>query len=197
MSLNSKVTIIDYGAGNIQSLLFAFERLGTQAVLSSDPETISNSDHVVFPGVGAAGAAMKKLKQTGLNTLIPELKQPVLGICLGMQLMCEFSEEQNTEGLNIFDSKVQKFDSSLKIPCIGWNTVTFESEGLYKGISSGAYMYFVHSYFVPLQNASSGITNYGLDYSASLEKDNFFGVQFHPEKSALEGSQILSNFLKL
>ena len=191
------LVIINYGAGNIQSIMFAIERLGYKAVLSNNPEEIKAADKVIFPGVGEASYAMKRLKESGLDTLIPTLKQPVLGICLGMQLMCQSSEEGNTKGLGIFDVDVIKFSSKVKVPQMGWNTIYNLKSDLFKGIAENEYMYLVHSFYAPLCQETIATTNYELEYSSALEKDNFFGTQFHPEKSGDVGEQILNNFLKL
>ncbi|MFV9484503.1 imidazole glycerol phosphate synthase subunit HisH [Christiangramia sp. ASW11-125] len=192
-----KIAIIDYGAGNIQSIKFAVQRLGFEAVLSSNAEEIQNADKVIFPGVGEAGSAMRMLRSTGLDKLIPDLKQPVLGICLGMQLMCKSSEEGNTAGLGIFDAEVKKFNADLKVPQIGWNTIT-ELEGkLFENVSAEEYVYLVHSFYVPECSDEIARTNYGVDYSTALNRNNFYGVQFHPEKSSKTGEQILKNFLNL
>ncbi|PIE48560.1 MAG: imidazole glycerol phosphate synthase subunit HisH, partial [Flavobacteriales bacterium] len=178
-----KLSIIDYGAGNIQSILFALQRLGYEAVLTDNADEISSSDKVIFPGVGEASSAMKKLKNTRLDKLIPQLKQPVLGICLGMQLMCQHSEEGNINGLGIFDLDVKKFNSTkVKTPQIGWNTIYNLKGSLFKNISENSYMYLVHSYFVPFCKNTIAVTDYELEYSSALQKDNFYGVQFHPEK---------------
>jgi len=193
-----KLVIIDYGAGNIKSIEFAFERLGVHAVLSSNPQEIKEADKVIFPGVGAAGAAMKKLKDSGLDLLIPQLKQPVLGICLGMQLMCKHSQENDTQGLGIFDVDVLKFDAQqVKVPQIGWNKITDVSTPLMNSIVEGSYIYMVHSYYVPRCKDTIAISTYDLSYSAALHKDNFYGTQFHPEKSSSVGEQLLKNFLAL
>ena len=192
-----KIAIIDYGAGNIQSIKFAVQRLGFEAVLSSNAEEIQNADKVIFPGVGEAGSAMRMLRSTGLDKLIPNLKQPVLGICLGMQLMCKSSEEGNTTGLGIFDAEVKKFNANLKVPQIGWNTIT-ELEGkLFENVCAEEYVYLVHSFYVPECSDEIARTNYGVDYSTALNRNNFYGVQFHPEKSSKTGEQILKNFLNL
>lgn len=192
-----KIAIIDYGAGNIQSIKFAVQRLGFEAVLSSNAEEIQNADKVIFPGVGEAGSAMRMLRSTGLDKIIPNLKQPVLGICLGMQLMCKSSEEGNTTGLGIFDAEVKKFNADLKVPQIGWNTIT-ELEGkLFENVCAEEYVYLVHSYYVPECSDEIARTNYGVDYSTALNRNNFYGVQFHPEKSSKTGEQILKNFLNL
>ena len=192
-----KIVIINYGAGNIQSIMFAIERLGYKAVLSNNPEEIKAADKVIFPGVGEASSAMKMLEKSGLDALIPTLKQPVLGICLGMQLMCNFSEEGDTKGLGIFDADVIKFTSKVKVPQMGWNQIYNLKSDLFKGISENEYMYLVHSFYAPLCAETIATTNYELEYSSALENDNFYGTQFHPEKSGDVGEQILGNFLKL
>lgn len=190
-----KIVIIDYGAGNIQSIMFAIKRLGYEAVLSHDVEEIRNADKVIFPGVGEASSAMAKLRDSGLDKIIPQLKQPVLGICLGMQLMCRSSEEGNTRGLNIFDLDVVKFPKTVKVPQIGWNQITDLKTDLFKGIPDKSYIYLVHSFYAPLDAETIATSEYALPYSAALQKDNFHGVQFHPEKSSDVGSEILKNFL--
>ena len=192
-----KIVIINYGAGNIQSIKFAIQRLGFEAVLSHDEEEIRNADKVIFPGVGEASSAMKMLKSTGLDKVIPTLKQPVLGICLGMQLMCKYCEEGNTEGLNIFDVDVVKFDATEKVPQIGWNQIENLKSDLFKGIKEKEYMYLVHSFYVPMNDEAIATTNYGIKYASALQEKNFYGVQFHPEKSSKAGAQILKNFLEL
>ncbi len=192
-----KIVIIDYGAGNIQSIQFAVQRLGYQSVLSSDPEEIKSADKVIFPGVGEASSAMSKLRATDIDSLIPELKQPVLGICLGMQLMCNSSEEGNTKGLGIFDVNVLKFNSGMKVPQIGWNQIYDLKSQLFDGVGDNEYMYLVHSFYAPLCKETIAKTDYGVVYSSALQKDNFYGVQFHPEKSSDAGAQILKDFLAL
>lgn len=192
-----KIVIINYGAGNIQSIMFAIERLGFKAVLSNDPEEIKAADKVIFPGVGEASYAMKMLKKSGLDSLIPTLKQPVFGICLGMQLMCNSSEEGNTEGLGIFDVDVVKFSPKVKVPQMGWNNIYNLKSDLFKGIAENEYMYLVHSFYAPICDETIATTNYELEYSSALENDNFYGTQFHPEKSGDIGEQILGNFLNL
>ena len=192
-----KIVIIDYGAGNIKSIQFAFKRLGYDAILSSDAQAIKESDKVIFPGVGEAGHAMKMLKKSGLDTLIPTLKQPVLGICLGMQLMCNHTEESNTKGLGIFDVEVRKFSNAVKVPQMGWNSITNLTSNLFKGISEGEYMYLVHSYYAEQCKETIAITNYETNYASALQHENFYGVQFHPEKSSTAGEQLLKNFLAL
>ena len=192
-----KIVIIDYGAGNIQSIMFAIKRLGFEAVLSHDAEEIRNADKVIFPGVGEASSAMEKLRATGLDKVIPTLKQPVLGICLGMQLMCHSSEEGETEGLGIFDLDVVKFSNKVKVPQIGWNQISKLKSKLFANIPEKSYIYLVHSFFAPIGEETIAISEYDVEYSAALQKDNFYGVQFHPEKSSDVGSGILQNFLKI
>lgn len=191
------LVIIDYGAGNIQSIKFAIQRLGFEAVLTSDVNQILAADKVIFPGVGEASSAMAKLKASGLDNLIPKLKQPVLGICLGMQLMCNSSEEGNTKGLGIFDVDVVKFSNQVKVPQIGWNQITNLKSHLFEGISETEFIYMVHSFYAPLSENTVAISDYGIPYSAALQKNNFYGTQFHPEKSSVVGERILLNFLKL
>ncbi len=191
-----KLVIIDYGTGNIQSIKFAFQRLGVEAELTNDPETIQKADRVIFPGVGEASSAMDKLWESGLHDLIPALKQPVLGICLGMQLMCNSSEEGDTEGLGIFDTEVVKFNSGLKVPQIGWNKIEHLRSPLFQGMGED-FIYLVHSFYAPKTEETIATSSYGVDYSAALHKDNFYGVQFHPEKSGEYGAKILENFIKL
>jgi glutamine amidotransferase len=192
-----KVVIIDYGAGNIRSVQFAFRRLGLEPEVSNDAELISAADRVVFPGVGQASSALSKLQATGLDRLLPDLKQPVLGICLGMQLMCHHTEENMTPGLGIFDCVVRKFPDIEKVPQIGWNEVQQLKGPLFKGIREKEYMYLVHSYYAEKCADTVAYCQYGLKYSAALSKDNFFGVQFHPEKSSDAGEKLLQNFLNL
>lgn len=192
-----KIVIIDYGAGNIQSIRFALERLGYSGILSSDPEVIKAADKVIFPGVGEASSAMRKLKSTGLDQLIPALQQPVLGICLGMQLMCNSTEEGDTAGLGIFDVEVLHFENDLKVPHIGWNRIKDLKTPLFEGVRENEYVYLVHSYYAPVCKETIAKCDYGLNYSSALKKDNFYGVQFHPEKSSTAGEKILENFLKL
>jgi glutamine amidotransferase len=191
------LVIIDYGAGNIQSIKFAIQRLGFEAVLTSDVNQILAADKVIFPGVGEASSAMAKLKASGLDNLIPKLKQPVLGICLGMQLMCNSSEEGNTKGMGIFDVDVVKFSNQVKVPQIGWNQITNLKSHLFEGISETEFIYMVHSFYAPLSENTVAISDYGIPYSAALQKNNFYGTQFHPEKSSVVGELILLNFLKL
>jgi len=191
-----KVVIIDYGAGNIQSIRFALERLGATAVLSHDGEEIQQASHVIFPGVGEASSAMEKLRATGLDALIPTLTQPVLGICLGMQLMCNHTEEGDTEGLKIFDTKVVRFSTELNVPHMGWNTV--EGSGvLFAGIPDNNHFYLVHSFYAQPNDNTVGRCKYSVPFAAALAKENFYGTQFHPEKSGTVGAKLLQNFLGL
>lgn len=192
-----KIVIINYGAGNIQSIKFAVQRLGHEAVLSNDADEIKAADKVIFPGVGEASSAMKMLRETGLDTVIPNLKQPVLGICLGMQLMCNSSEEGNTKGLGVFDVDVHRFDSTVKVPQIGWNQISNLKTELFEAIKENEFIYLVHSFYAPICSETIATTNYGLQYSTALQKDNFYGTQFHPEKSSKAGTKILKNFLEL
>ncbi|WP_109300771.1 imidazole glycerol phosphate synthase subunit HisH [Aquimarina sp. AU474] len=192
-----KIVIINYGAGNIQSIKFAIQRLGYEAVLSDNPEEIKAADKVIFPGVGEASSAMRKLKASGLDALVPKLKQPVLGICLGMQLMCNATEEGNTKGLGIFDVDVLRFNHGVKVPQIGWNQIESLESPLFNSVKEKDYIYLVHSYYAPVIKNTVAKTNYGVEYSTALHKDNFYGTQFHPEKSSLAGEQILKNFLEL
>lgn len=192
-----KIVIINYGAGNIQSIMFAIERLGFKAVLSNNPEEIRKADKVIFPGVGEASSAMSKLIESGLDSLIPNLKQPVLGICLGMQLMCRSSEEGNTKGLGIFEVNVIKFSNKVKVPQMGWNQIYNLKSDLFAAIPENEFMYLVHSFYAPNCDEAIATTNYELEYASALQKDNFYGTQFHPEKSGAVGEKILENFLKM
>ena len=192
-----KLVIIDYGAGNIKSIQFAFQRLGVEAKLSNSPIEILSADKVIFPGVGEASNAMYKLKESKLDTLIPTLKQPVLGICLGMQLMCNSTEEGNTKGLGIFNTEVKRFSNQVKVPQMGWNTITNLKSNLFKGINNNAFMYLVHSYYAELCPQTIATTFYDIEYASAIENENFYGVQFHPEKSSEAGEQLLKNFLEL
>ena len=187
------IAIIDYDAGNVRSLQFALERLGVASVLTADPKVIQAAEKDI-PGQGAAASAMKKLKQTGLDLLIPQLKQPVLGICLGMQLLCDTTEEGGVNGLGIIPGKVVRFSNKVKVPQMGWNTLTKLQSPLFKQINEGDFMYLVHSFYVPLCDATIAQSDYDGAYSVALQKDNFYRVQFHPEKSSKAGSQLLQNF---
>lgn len=192
-----KVTIIEYGAGNLFSVKAAVERLGGEVVCSADPEMIRGADKVIFPGVGQAAAAMRQLRRYGLDRVIPELEVPVLGICLGMQLMCAYSEEGATEGLGIFPMRVNEFEKSSKVPHMGWNGVYDLKSGLLEGVNEGERVYFVHSYYVPVNEYTVASCDYQVVFSAAIRKGNFWGCQFHPEKSAGVGERIIENFLKM
>jgi len=189
--------IVNYGAGNIKSIQFAFQRLGYEAKLSDIPEELIKADKVIFPGVGEASSAMKMLKESGLDSLIPKLNQPVLGICLGMQLMCNYTEEGDTKGLGIFNTNVKRFSNGVKVPQMGWNTIKNLKSDLFKGIDEQEYMYLVHSYYAENCDETIATSDYEIVYASALENDNFFGVQFHPEKSGKVGEQLLKNFLDL
>jgi len=196
-----KIAIIKYNAGNIQSVLFALERIGYPAVVTDDAALIRSAEKVIFPGVGEASTAMNYLKERKLDDLIISLKQPVLGICLGMQLLCEYSAENNTTCLSVFDKvQVRQFspvNKQLKVPQIGWNTITNLNTALFQHVKENSYCYFVHGYYAEINPYTIAVTNYVQPYSSALKKDNFYGVQFHPEKSAEAGEQILKNFLGL
>lgn len=193
------IAVIDYEAGNVQSVLYALQRLGVTAIVTAEADILQSADKVIFPGVGHAGAAMLSLQQKGLDKVIKNLQQPVLGICVGMQLLCRHSEEDNTEGLGIIDAVVKKFEpiEELKVPQMGWNTIQAMRGPLFTGIANESYVYYVHSYYVELGRHTSALTEYGLLYSAAVREGNFYGVQFHTEKSALVGQQILQNFLNI
>jgi glutamine amidotransferase len=197
-----EIVIVKYNAGNIQSVLYALERIGIDAIVSDDHERIQKADKVIFPGVGEASSAMQYLREHKLDQLLLSLRQPVLGICLGMQLMCRFSEENHTDCLGIFDEEVKRFsdsgsNSGFKIPQIGWNTISNLKTPLFAGIKEESYCYFVHGYYAALGNHTIAETNYILPYSSALHKDNYYGVQFHPEKCAEVGELILQNFIRL
>ncbi len=195
-----ELAIIKYNAGNIQSVLYALERIGMQATVTDDPEAIRSAERVIFPGVGEASSAMQYLRERKLDELILGLRQPVLGICLGMQLMCRFSEENNTTCLGIFNEDVRRFQSSsrdFKIPQMGWNTITGLKTGLFQNVPESSYCYFVHSFYASLGPHTIAVTDYIHPYSAGLHRDNFYGVQFHPEKSAAIGEKIIRNFLEI
>jgi glutamine amidotransferase len=195
------VTIIKYNAGNIQSVLFALERIGVTAEVTDDLEKIRLADKVIFPGVGEASTAMHYLKERGMDVLIRSLTQPVLGICLGMQLMCRYSEENATDCLGIFDEEVKKFPQShnvnFKVPQIGWNSIYDLRTDLFTDVKENSYCYFVHGYYAALGEHTIATTNYIQPYSSAMQKNNFYGLQFHVEKSAEAGAQILKNFLSL
>ena len=194
------VAIIKYNAGNIYSVYCACKRLGIEAIITDDPDQIRKADKVIFPGVGEARAAMEHLQATGLADVIKGLRQPVLGICIGMQLLCSHSEEGDVDCLGIFEVPVVRFksdDAAFKVPQMGWNTIQNTQTALFVGIQPADYVYYVHSYHVPICNYTIAETDYIHPYSAALHKDNFWATQFHPEKSGSVGEQILKNFLSL
>ncbi|MDF2931851.1 MAG: imidazole glycerol phosphate synthase subunit HisH [Chryseobacterium sp.] len=191
------VAIIKYNGGNVNSVQNALNRLGEKSIITDDFELIQKADKVIFPGVGEASSTMKLLKEKDLDQLIPKLTQPVLGICLGMQLMCGNNEEGNTTGMGIFDINVKKFPSENIVPHMGWNIVSVLKSSLFSDISEENDFYFVHSYYCELSDFTTSVCDYILPFSASLQKDNFFATQFHPEKSEKFGNQLLKNFLKI
>ncbi|MCW3073763.1 MAG: hisH [Flaviaesturariibacter sp.] len=192
-----KVVLIKYNAGNIQSVLNALGRLGIDAEVTADIESIQKAGKVIFPGVGAASSAMQSLRAAGLDNVIKELKQPVLGICVGMQLLCDHSDEADTDCLGIVPVKVRKFTSGLKVPQVGWNTIYGLQSPLFNGVDDNSYVYNVHSYFAEDSPYTIAKCEYGLEYAAAIQKDNFYGVQFHTEKSAEIGDKIIKNFLDI
>ena len=193
------LVIIDYNAGNVQSVLFAMERLGVEAVLTADHDTIRGAEKVIFPGVGEANTTMAYLQERGLDEVIRSLTQPVLGICLGMQLLCEYSEENDTPCLGIIPQKVMRFrpKQGEKVPHMGWNSIRNLKNGVFQPELEGDYVYFVHSYYVEEGPYTTSLTDYVLPFSSGLQKDNFYATQFHPEKSGKVGEAILKNFLAL
>ncbi|MEO6038393.1 MAG: imidazole glycerol phosphate synthase subunit HisH [Saprospiraceae bacterium] len=198
------IAVVKYNAGNIQSVLFALERLGTEAIWTDDPEQLRRADRVIFPGVGEASSAMHYLRERGLDTVLRSLRQPVLGICLGLQLFCRHSEEQDTDCLGIFDLAVRRFPAPaaaaadpLKVPHMGWNKLLDLKGPLFTGIEEGEFVYFVHSFYAEPSPEAVATTDYGRPFSAALQRDNFYAVQFHPEKSGLAGQRILQNFLEI
>jgi glutamine amidotransferase len=194
------VAIVKYNAGNIYSVDYARKRLGIEPIITADKEILQKADKVIFPGQGEATQTMQYLKAHRLNELISDLKQPVLGICIGMQLLCQFSEEGNVDCLGVFDVPVLKFKPEKqedKIPHMGWNTLTNLKSDLYRGLQDEAFVYFVHSYYVPVNDYTIAEADYTLNFSASMHKNNFYATQFHPEKSGIVGEVILKNFLKL
>lgn len=191
------IAIIKYNGGNVNSVQNAVRRLNADSVITDDFDIIRNADKVIFPGVGEASSTMENLKEKGLDLLIPSLQQPVLGICLGMQLMCSDNEEGNTIGMGIFDIRVRKFPSEDIVPHMGWNTVSQFRSGVFSGIEENSDVYFVHSYYCERSEFTTSVCDYILPFSASLQKDNFYAMQFHPEKSGTVGSRLLENFLKL
>ena len=195
-----KLAIIKYNAGNIRSVLNALERLGAEAEVTDDHEAILAADKIIFPGVGAASSAMESLKQGGLDQVIKNLKQPVLGICVGMQLMCEHSEENDTDCLGIVPVRVRRFPANedlVKVPQVGWNAIYGLRSGLFSGVAENSYIYNVHSYYAEDSEYTIAHCEYGLEYAAAIRRDNFYGVQFHTEKSAETGDRIIENFLSL
>ncbi len=194
-----KIAIIKYAAGNVRSVTYALKRLGIEPIITDDFNIINQADKVIFPGVGEASSTMELLRKTKLDQLIPTLKQPVLGICLGMQLMCKHTEEGNTDGMGIFDLNVKKFKASSEftVPHMGWNEVTPTQSLLFTGIPNNSHFYFVHSYYAEIGINTSGTTEYIQPFSSALQSGNFYGVQFHPEKSAQSGQILIENFLKL
>lgn len=191
------IAILKYNAGNTQSVENAIRRLGYECVITSDKQQLIAADKVIFPGVGEASTAMAHLKANGLDTILISLQQPVLGVCLGMQLMCQSTEEGNTVGLGIFDTEVKKFPPQDIVPHMGWNTISNPKVSLFNSITETEHFYFVHSYYAQFCNQTVAECDYILPYSAVLQKDNFYGVQFHPEKSGIAGEQLLKNFLAL
>ncbi len=194
------VAIVKYNAGNIRSVDYALRRLGVEPVITADAAVLRQADKVIFPGVGEAGTTMRHLRAEGLDSLILSLRQPVLGICLGMQLMCRHSEEGNVDCLGIFDAEVKRFVAAWhedKVPHMGWNTVSLVSGDLFQGFDKPEYVYFVHSYYVPLHPFTAAQADYIQPFSAALQRDNFYATQFHPEKSGNVGERILRNFLTL
>ena len=191
------IAVIKYNAGNIRSVVNALSRLGQQCIVTDKKEEICSADRVIFPGVGEAGSAMRYLRERELDRVIISLRQPVLGICLGLQLMCRYSEESNTECLNIFDPEVRRFPKHDKVPHMGWNNFSSLSGELFKGISATDDVYYVHSYYPTLSSCTTAVCNYIIPFSAAMQKENFYATQFHPEKSASTGERILKNFLEL
>jgi glutamine amidotransferase len=192
-----KVVIIDYKGGNVQSVRFALERLGIEATLTADKHLIREADKVIFPGEGEANSAMRQLRADGLDMLIPTLTQPFLGICLGMQLLCRHSEENDTPLLNIIPLEVKRFETQLKVPHMGWNTLYNLKSQVMSGLEEQDYVYFVHSYYVPVSSHTIATTDYPQPFSAAVQHQNFYAVQFHTEKSGPTGTRILQNFLAL
>jgi glutamine amidotransferase len=191
------IAIIDYGAGNIRSVQNALARLGSESKLTNDPIELQEADKVIFPGVGEASFAMNQLREQQLDVLIPTLEKPVLGICLGMQLLCSYSEEGSTKTLGVFDTPVKEFKPILNVPHMGWNSCELTASPIFNRIKSSDDFYFVHSFYAEICSATSATCDYILPFSAALQKDNFYGVQFHPEKSAATGSKLIQNFLEL
>ena len=194
------VAIVKYNAGNVYSVVNALKRLGIEPLLTDDAGQLSKADRVVFPGQGEARGAMEYLKARRLDEVIRNLRQPVLGICIGQQLLCKHSEEGDVDCIGVFDAEVKRFQPHQhedKVPCMGWNVIEERGNKLLKGLGEHPYVYFVHSYYVPLCQETIATTDYILSYSAALQKDNFYATQFHPEKSGSVGEQIIKNFLQL
>lgn len=192
-----KIVIIKYNAGNVCSVEFGLQRLGVNAIVTDDAEEILSADKIIFPGVGAAGFAMDYLREHKLDTIIKDCKQPFFGICLGMQLLCNYSEENNTQCIGVFDEFVKKFEGNIKVPQMGWNNIYDLQQPLFNGLNENEFVYFVHSYYVEKSKHTAATANYSLEYSAAIQKDNFYAVQFHPEKSGKTGEKILKNFIEL
>jgi glutamine amidotransferase len=193
-----KIAIVKYNAGNVESVRNALRRLNVEPILTDDAEILSSADRVIFPGVGEASSAMRFLRKRNTDSVVKNLRQPVLGICLGMQLLCEFSEENSTECLGVLPYRARRFESeNLKIPQIGWNKIFALKTGLFKEIEENAYVYFVHGYYVETGAETIGACDYGAKFSAALNYKNFYAVQFHAEKSGAVGEKILENFLKI
>lgn len=198
-----KIVILEYGAGNVRSVYNAVKRVHSNVLITSDLKEIATADKVIFPGVGHALTAMTQIRAYGLDKLLPTLEVPLLGICLGMQLLMKSTDEGETKGLNCIDGNVVQMDNKiyreqgLKVPHMGWNRVYHNGSPLFKGIESGAYFYFVHSYYLPVVESTIATTNYSNIFSAAVAKGNFYGCQFHPEKSSEQGEQLLNNFLTL
>jgi glutamine amidotransferase len=195
--MGQEVVVIKYNAGNIGSVVNALQRIGIEANVTDVHEEIRRADKVIFPGVGEASTTMNYLRDTGLDKVISGLQQPTLGICLGMQLMCSHTEEGDTAGLGIFRERVKLFRLKLKVPHMGWNSIDLNQNKLLAGLTDPAYFYFVHSYYCELGTETASVCDYEIPFSAYLQKDNFYAVQFHPEKSGPLGAIILQNFLKL
>lgn len=192
-----KIVIIKYNAGNVCSVEFGLQRLGLNAIVTDDAEEIASAEKIIFPGVGAAGFAMNYLRERKLDKAIKNCTQPFLGICLGMQLLCNYSEENDTKCIGVFSESVKKFSGNIKVPQMGWNNIYNLKQPLFEGLSENEYVYFVHSYYVEKSEYTTATANYNLEYSAAIQKDNFYAVQFHPEKSGKAGEKILKNFIEL
>ncbi len=192
-----KIVIVKYNAGNVYSVATALERIGYESIISSNLEEIKSADKIIFPGVGEASSAMAFIREIGLDKILSELKQPFLGICLGLQLLCSYSEEGNTKCLGIFDEKVKLFPASAKVPHMGWNSIKFIDDKIFTNVLNESYVYYVHSYYAGVNKFTIAETNYIQPLSAAMKKDNFYALQFHPEKSGKIGEQILKNFIEL